>query len=110
MFKIGYSKTEVAKRIKNAEKEPTYLMGKVEYIAGWKCYNMNPQKFEQLIHNFFGSLCLEIDVFDENGKRYTPREWFIAPFEIIEQAINNIISGDIIHYRYDSRIEKIVER
>ncbi|WP_319589270.1 GIY-YIG nuclease family protein [uncultured Draconibacterium sp.] len=102
LYKIGYSKTDVTERIKNAEKEPTYLMAPVEYIAGWKCFNMNTQKFEQLIHNFFGNSCLEVDVFDDNGKRYTPREWFIAPLETIEQAIALIINGDIIKYRYDA--------
>lgn len=110
LFKIGYSKTEVADRIKNAEKEPTYLMAPVEYIAGWKCFNMNPQKFEQLIHNFFGSSCLEVDVFDETGKRYTPREWFIAPIDIIEQAIQLIISSEIVKYRYNSTTGQIVTR
>lgn len=74
LYKIGYSRTDITDRIKNAEKEPTYLMAPVEYIAGWQCYNLTPQKFEQLIHNFFGNACLEIDVFDEKGKRHTPRE------------------------------------
>lgn len=102
LFKIGYSKTEVQERIKNAIKEPTYLMAPVKVITIWKCYNMNPQKLEQLLHNFFGSACLNIDVFDENKKRYTPREWFIAPLDIIEKAIEMIISGEIVKYKFDS--------
>lgn len=110
LFKIGYSRTEVPERIRNAEKEPTYLMAPVDYIAGWQCFNMNPQKFEQMIHNFFGSACLEIDVFGENGKRHTPREWFIAPIEVIEQAIELIINGKIINYRYDPERQTIVGR
>ena len=110
LFKIGYSKTEVTERIKNAEKEPTYLMAPVDYIAGWKCFNMNPQKFEQLIHNFFGNSCLEIDVFDEKGKRYTPREWFIAPIEVIEQTIELIINGKVINYKYDAENMTIIKR
>lgn len=110
LFKIGYSKTEVTERIKNAEKEPTYLMAPVDYIAGWKCYNMNPQKFEQLIHNFFGNSCLEIDVFDEKRKRYTPREWFIAPIEVIEQTIELIINGKVTNYKYDAENMTIIKR
>lgn len=110
LYKIGYSKMDVWGRIKNAEREPTYLMAKVEYISGWKCYNMNPQKFEQLIHTFFGSSCLEIDVFDEKGKRYTPREWFIAPLAVIEQAVELIINGKIVNYRYDGENEMIVSK
>lgn len=108
LYKIGYSKDSVEDRIKNAVKEPTYLMAEVDYVAGWKCYNMNTQKFEQLIHNFFGTSCLNIDVFDEKGKRYTPREWFIAPYEVIEQAIGLIISGEVVKYRYDAEGERII--
>ncbi len=110
LFKIGYSSSEVTERIKNAEKEPTYLMAPVKYIAGWKCYNMNTQKFEQLIHNFFGNSCLELDVFDEKGKRHTPREWFIAPLPIIEQAIELIITGEIVNYKYDENNSCITQR
>ncbi|REG90994.1 T5orf172 domain-containing protein [Algoriphagus antarcticus] len=110
LYKIGYSKVAVEDHIKNAVKEPTYLMAEVDYIAGWKCYNMNTQKFEQLIHNFFGASCLNVDIFDENGKRYTPREWFIAPYEVIEQAIVLIISGEVVKFRYDAEEERIVGR
>ena len=110
LFKIGYSKTEVEKRIKNAEKEPTYLMAPVSIQGAWQCFNMNPQKLEQLLHNFFGNSCLELDVFDEKGKRHTPREWFIAPMEVIDQAIALIINGKIIHYKFDAGNMTIIEK
>ena len=110
LFKIGFSTIDINKRIKNASKEPTFLMADVEYIAGWKCYNMNTQKFEQLIHNFFGSSCLNIDVFDENNKRFTPREWFIAPLNVIEQAIELVINGKIVKYKYDPENMTIIRR
>jgi hypothetical protein len=110
LYKIGYSKTDITERIKNAEKEPTYLMAPVDYIAGWRCYNMNPQKFEQLIHNFFGKSCLEVDVYDEKGKRHSPREWFIAPLEVIEQTIDLIINGKVVDYRYDPENMTIIKR
>lgn len=110
LFKIGYSKVDVLERIKNAEKEPTYLMAKVKIEDAWKCYNMNPQKLEQLLHNFFGSSCLNIDIFDENKIRHTPREWFIAPLEVIEQSIQLIISGEIVNYKYDIDSKVIINR
>lgn len=110
LYKIGFSKTTVEDRVKNANQEPTYLMADVRIVMAYKCFNMNPQKLEQLLHNFFGNSCLNIDVFDKDGNRHTPREWFIAPLAIIEQAIHYIISGDIIHYRYDSTNEEIIER
>ena len=110
LFKIGYSKTDVEERIKNAEKEPTYLMAPVGVQGAWKCFNMNPQKLEQMLHNFFGSSCLELDVFDEKGKRHTPREWFIAPIEVIEQAIELIINGKIVNYKFDAENMTIIRK
>jgi len=110
LYKIGFSTVEVEERIKNAHQEPTYLMADVRIIMTFKCFNMNTHKLEQLLHTFFGKACLSIDIFDKNGNRHTPREWFIAPLNIIEQAIELIISGNIIHYRYDSENEEILKR
>lgn len=110
LYKIGYSKTEVEERIKNAEKQPTYLMAPVSIVGVWKGYNMNPQKLEQLLHNFFGNSCLNVDVFDDKGKRHTPQEWFIAPLEVIEQAIELIINGKIVNYKFDADNLSIVGR
>ena len=108
LFKIGFSNTPVEKRIVNAEKDPTYLMAPVSIVTTFECYNFNPQKLEQLLHNFFGKSCLNIDIFDEKGQRHTPREWFIAPLEVIEKAIALIISGGIVNYRYDEGSEQII--
>lgn len=110
LFKIGFSKIAVEDRIKNAKLEPTYLMADVRIVMVYKCFNMNTQKLEQLLHNFFGKSCLNIDVFDKSSNRHIPREWFIAPLEVIEQAIHLIISGDIVNYRYDAENEVIGSR
>jgi hypothetical protein len=53
LYKIGFSSTTVEERIKNALKDPTYLMAPVKIMSAYKCFNMNPQKLEQLIHKFF---------------------------------------------------------
>jgi hypothetical protein len=71
---------------------------------------MNPQVLENLLHGFFGKSCLNIDVYDKNGNRHSPREWFIAPLSVIEEAIQYIIAGSIIHYRYDEINEIIIEK
>ena len=110
LYKIGFSRTPVEDRIKNAENEPTYLMAAVSTVTVFQCYNMNPQKLEQLLHTFFGSACLNIDIFDKNGQRHTPREWFVAPLNIIEDAINLVLNGEIVHCKYDPEIQKIVGR
>lgn len=110
LYKIGYASTSVEKRIANADKEPTYLMAPVHHVSSYKCFNMNTQKFENLLHTFFGKACLDIQVTDSNGRLCKPREWFIAPLKAIQTAIQLLINGQIVHYRYDLVSEKVVER
>lgn len=101
LYKIGFSTTNVKDRIKNASKEATYLFGDVDVVASYKCYNLNTQNFESLLHRFFGKCCLNVDVYDAKKQRITPREWFVVPLEIIDQVISLIISGGIVNYKYD---------
>ncbi len=37
-----------------------------------------------------------------------PQEWFVAPLKVIDQSIEMIITGEIIHYKYDQEMEVIV--
>lgn len=108
LYKIGFSKSDVKARVKNAVKEPTYLMADVEVISTYKCYNMDPHKFEQLLHRFFSDVCLDVDIHDDKGRRITPREWFVAPLPIIDQVIDLILSGQIVNYRFDAKNGRIV--
>ena len=107
LYKIGYSTTKVDERLKNAKNEPTYLMAEVEQIAIYKCFNMNTSKLEQILHQFFGKSCLNIEIIGNDKKLHIPREWFIAPLEVIKQAIFMIVSGEIIYYKYDEKEESI---
>ncbi len=107
LYKIGFSTTAVETRIKNAKNDPTYLMADVKLVSSYEVYNINPSKLEQLIHKFFSKSCLDIDIVDEKGDIHKPREWFVAPIDIIEEAIELIINGKIIDYCYDTDGEKI---
>ena len=83
-------------------------MAKDKMVATYKMLNVNTQKFEDLLHRFFSSVCVSIDIIDHNGTRCTPREWFQIPFEIIQQAITLLQSGEIVNYKY-SRENKAIE-
>lgn len=110
LYKIGFSTVPIEERIKNAPKEPTYLMADVAIVDGYKCYNMNTQKFEHLLHRFFAEVCLNVDVFDEKGRRFTPREWFVVPLPIIEKVIKLIISGEIVKFKYEPKSNSLMEK
>ena len=107
LYKVGFSRQPVLERIKNAASDPTFLMADVAPVMHFETYNLNPQQFEKLIHRFFGKACLNLDIIGEDGKRFTPREWFIVPLPIIEQAIKLLISGDILGYQYDTEQQQI---
>ncbi len=110
LYKIGYSNTSVPDRIKNAAKEPTYLMADVRIVSIFKVFNAEPPKLESLLHRFFGNACLNVDLYDGDGRLYRPREWFVAPFEVIEQAVHFIMNGEIVGFRYDLERGEIVGR
>lgn len=110
LYKIGWSSTSVEDRIKNAINEPTYLMAKVKIVETYKTFNVNAQKFEDLLHKFFKPAQVLIDVIDNNGTRCSPKEWFDVPLGIIQQAIALLASGEIVKYKYDPETQNIVER
>lgn len=108
LYKIGFSSTHIDERIKNAKNEATYLYADVTKVSSYTCYNRNADKLEQLLHRFFAEACLDIDIEIIKGKRITPREWFVVPFEEIELAIKLILTEQIVNYKYDRGIQKIV--
>ena len=85
-------------------------MAPVKIEGAYKCYNLNPQKLENILHTFFGNVRLQVDITDLEGNRRIPKEWFIVPLDVIEKAIGLIISGEIINYRYDVENMIIVEK
>jgi hypothetical protein len=107
LYKIGFASNSVDDRIKNAKNEATYLFANVKKIATYKVYNRNADKLENLLHRFFASACLDIDLFNENGQRLNPREWFVAPFDVIEEAIQLILNESIVNYEYDTEMKRI---
>ena len=109
LYKIGFSTTPVEERIRNCEYEPTYLMDKVKIVATWKTFNMNTHSFETLIHQFFKTVQFHVKVKDLAGREAEPQEWFVVPLGIISKAIESIIDGSIVNYRYNPTLQVIEE-
>lgn len=107
LYKIGYSSTSVDERIKKAKNEATYLFSDVKKVATYKVYNRNADKLESLLHRFFAQACLNVDLFDTKGQRITPREWFVVPFDVIEEVIHLILNESIVNYEYDAVNKKV---
>ena len=109
LYKIGYCTTSIETRIENAENETTFLMAPVKIILSYQTFNLDPQKFENIIHNFFSERCLEIKIADKRGNYRNPKEWYIVPLHIIEETIQLIINNQIQNFKFDHLQNKIIK-
>lgn len=101
IHKIGVTGGSVEKRIANAKLDPTFLMANVKVVATYELYNINRKKLENLFHRIFESARLEIEIMDRFGQPVMPREWFLLPFLVIDEAVEKIKDGTISDYVYD---------
>jgi len=110
LYKIGFSSQKVEQRTQGAKDDATYLFNDVRPVTHFETFNLNPQKLELLVHKFFAEACLNVDVYGVDGKRFSPREWFVAPLHVICQAIEYLITGEITQFVYDPALKEIVRR
>lgn len=110
LVKIGYCTTSIEDRIKNCQKEPTYLEGAVEVAASYKCYNFDPHKLERLVHAFLGQHKLNVELTDLKGRKYKPKEWFTVSIRTACETVERILDGTIYKYRIDPIQGKLVEK
>jgi Meiotically up-regulated gene 113 len=108
LFKIGFTTGTLEDRIRGAAEDPTFLMARVRPVRSFEAINLNANKFENILHRLFAEARLEIEIEDRFGKPFRPREWFLLPLPLIEQAIPMILDGSIVRHRYDHRACAIV--
>lgn len=110
LHKIGFSRSSVEERIKNAEKSPTYLMAPVQVVADYRLYNARPSALEHLLHRVFAAVRLDLTQIDRQGRPYDPSEWFMVPRDVIDQAIEMIMTGEIAEYVYEPTARRLILR
>ena len=101
IHKIGVTGGDVKSRVANAKKDPTYLLAAVEVTATYRLANVNRTKLEALLHKLFGGARLDLQLKDRFGSAVEPREWFLLPLPVIDEAIERIKDGSIGGFRYD---------
>jgi hypothetical protein len=109
LHKIGVTGGKVEARIANARHDPTFLMADVEIVATYKLSNINRTKLENLIHRIFDTARLDIEIKDRFGNPIIPREWFLVPVFIIDEAVERIKNGTITEYIYDPKTARLVQ-
>lgn len=108
VHKIGITGGSVESRIYGAENDATYLLAGVEIVATYKLFNINRKRLEALIHKIFAGAQLDLEIKDRFGKPVKPKEWFLVPINVIDEAINRIKNGTITDAIYDPNQAKLI--
>src|SRR6478735_2861754 len=109
LHKIGVTGGDVARRL-DATLDPTFLMADVEIVATYELYNVNRAKLETLIHPVFGPARLDVEIKDRFGQPVVPREWFLVPLFVVDEAVEKIKDGTITEFIYDPKSAGLVKR
>ena len=110
VHKIGVTGGKVETRIANAPHDATYLLAEVEVVATWKLAQINRTKLENLFHRIFEAAQLDLTIQDRFGNPVRPREWFLVPLHVIDEAVRRILDGSIANVVYDPKTASLVEK
>ncbi|MBN8884488.1 MAG: GIY-YIG nuclease family protein [Rudaea sp.] len=108
IHKIGVTGGKVETRIANAANEATYLLADVDVVATYKLSNLNRTKLENLFHRLFAPVLLDLTIEDRFGRPVKPREWFLVPLPVIDEAVARIVDGSITGMVYDPQTARLV--
>lgn len=109
IHKIGVTGGQIETRISNAALDPTFLLADVEIVATYKLAGINRTKIEKLLHRIFARAQLDLAIKDRFGNSVKPREWFMLPLKVIDEAVERIRDGSITRVMYDPETASLVE-
>lgn len=110
IHKIGVTGGKVETRIANAAHDATYLLADVEIVATYKLASINRTKLENLFHRIFAPAQLDLEILDRFGHPVRPREWFLIPLPVIDEAVDRVRDGTIADVVYDPKVAQLVRR
>jgi hypothetical protein len=108
VHKIGVTGGAVEDRVRNSEKEATYLFAKTEIIASYKLAGINRSKLENLLHRIFAATRVDVEIEDGFGHKVRAEEWFLVPLHAIDEAVRRIQDGSITQVSYDPSHARLI--
>ena len=108
IHKIGVTGGKIETRIAGAENDSTYLLAAVEVVATYKLHNVNRTRLENIFHRLFGAAQLDLTIEDRFGHPVKPREWFLIPLQVIDEAVQRIRDGSITEVVYDPKTARLI--
>jgi hypothetical protein len=110
IHKIGVTGGSVEARIADAKHDATYLLADVEIIASYKLADINRTKLESLFHKLFAAAQLDLTIEDRFGNPVRPREWFLVPLQVIDEAVTRIRDGSITSVEYEPSSAQLIQK
>jgi hypothetical protein len=110
IHKIGVTGGKPETRIANALHEATYLLAGVQIITTYKLAGINRVKLENVLHRVFSPAQIDITIPDRFGHPVQPREWFLVPLPVIDEAVARIRDGSIAKVVYDPQTAQLIEK
>ena len=95
----------------NRQTRPTATaphLDSTEIVAEYKLHNLSRTKMESIFHRLFGAVQLDLTIEDRFGKPVKPREWFVVPLHVIDEAVERIRDGTITELVYDPQTARLV--
>jgi len=110
IHKIGVTGGDVKVRIGNASQDATYLLADVEVVATYKLSAINRTKLEGIFHRIFAPAQIDLTIQDRFGHPVRPREWFLVPLSVIDEAVRRVTDGTITEFAYDPKVAALVRQ
>lgn len=109
IHKIGVTGGKIETRIANAAHDATYLLADVEVVASYKLAGINRTKLEGLLHRIFAPAQINLTINDRFGHPVKPKEWFLVPLHVIDEAVERVRDGSITRVSYDPRTASLLD-
>jgi hypothetical protein len=101
LYKIGFTTQSVEERVVNAKHDATFLYADVEIVSTWEVYNIKAAALENALHRIFRKAQLQLA-----ATHSRPKEWYVVPFHIIQEAVSRLIQGEKIGY--DAHLKQLI--
>ena len=70
-------------------------------------HNLNRTRLENIFHRLFGAAQLDLNIEDRFGNWVKPREWFLLPLHVIDEAVQRLRDGPITDVAYDPKTARL---
>lgn len=80
----------------------------IETGTSYVLRNLRRTRLENHSHRLFSAVQLDLTIEDRFGKPVKPREWFVVPLQVIDEAVKRIRDGSITELVYDPHTARLV--